>query len=253
MTDVRVSVTDGLGRIVLCRPPLNILTVHMLTRLRAELEALVAETSLRVLLLSAEGEHFSAGADVREHLPPDYRSMIPEFLQTVAAIDAFPLPVIAAVQGRCLGGGFELVLPADLIVAGESAQFGQPEIALGVAAPAACALLPRMAAPGVVAELLFMGDPIGARGAERAGIVRRVVPDDELERTALDLAERIARHSAAALRVTKRMVRRTRDLDWSASFALVGALYCDELMATADAREGLRAFVEKRRPVWSHQ
>ncbi|MGD2154757.1 MAG: enoyl-CoA hydratase/isomerase family protein, partial [Gemmatimonadales bacterium] len=113
---IQTSIEDGLGRLVLSQPPLNILTRELLAGVRQELSRLAAEPSLRVLLVSAEGKHFSAGADVGEHLPPTYEEMIPEFVDTIAAIDAFPLPVVAAVQGRCLGGGFELAMAVDIIV-----------------------------------------------------------------------------------------------------------------------------------------
>ena len=250
MTSVPVdtTVTDGIGRVTLNHPPLNILTRTVLTGLRDAFASL-ATPDLRVLVLAAEGKHFSAGADVGEHLPPDFRDMIPEFLNTVAAIEAFPAPVIAAVKGRCLGGGFELIQGADMVVAGEGASFGQPEILLGVFAPAACVILPERCAHGNVAEILFTGDPVSAAHAHRVGLVQRVVPDDQVEQEALALAERIARHSAAALRLTKRALCRTRGREFDA----IGTLYIDDLMTTKDALEGLTAFQEKRTPVWSHQ
>ncbi|NIU62892.1 MAG: hypothetical protein GWN66_19050, partial [Pseudomonas stutzeri] len=201
----------------------------------------------------AEGKHFSAGADVSEHLPPTYEDLIPEFLDTVAAIDTFPLPVVAAVQGKCLGGGFELAMAADIIVAGEGASFGQPEILLGVLPPAACALLPDICSPGVAAELVFTGDPLRAQDAQRAGLVTRVVPDAELERASVELAERMTRHSAAALRLAKRMLQGGRQDARAAALSRAGAIYTDELMKTKDALEGLNAFLEKRQPTWSHQ
>lgn len=250
---IQTSIEDGLGRLVLSQPPLNILTRELLAGLRRELGRLAAEPSLRVLLISAEGKHFSAGADVGEHLPPTYEEMIPEFVDTIAAIDAFPLPVVAAVQGRCLGGGFELAMAADIIVAGEGASFGQPEILLGVLPPAACPLLPEICPPGVAAELVFSGDPLSAEAALRAGIVTRVVPDAELEGAALELAGRIARHSAAALRVTKRLMWGDRQNRRAAALERAGAIYNDELMKTKDALEGLNAFLEKRQPTWSHE
>lgn len=249
---VHASVEDGLGRIVLSHPPLNILTRDVLAGVRRKLDRLAGEPSLRALLLSAEGKHFSAGADVGEHLPPDYRELIPEFIQTVADLISFPLPVVAAVQGRCLGGGFELAMGADIIVAAEGASFGQPEILLGVLPPAACAILPRLCSPGLAAELVLGGDPLSAHEAQREGLVRRVVPESELEETAMDIARKMTRHSAATLRIGKRMlagdpgaVREALDR--------AGSLYIDELMETHDAREGLHAFMEKRRPEWKHQ
>jgi cyclohexa-1,5-dienecarbonyl-CoA hydratase len=142
---VKVTVEEGIGRLTLSQPPLNILTRDLLREVRDALARLAAEPALRVLLLGAEGKHFSAGADVGEHLPPAFEEMIPEFMGTIAALRDFPLPAVAAVRGRCLGGGCELVQGADLVVAGESASFGQPEIVLGVIPPAACALLPALA------------------------------------------------------------------------------------------------------------
>lgn len=246
------SVQGGIGRLVLSHPPLNLLTREVLAGLRAELARLLSESALRVLLLSAEGKHFSAGADVAEHLPPHDAALIPEFLDTVAALDLFPLPVVAAVRGRCLGGGFELVQAADLIVAGEGAMFGQPEIALGVIPPAACVLLPLRVGGPLAAELIYGGEPITAAEAERAGLVRRVVADAEVEQEALRVAERIARHSGAALRLAKRALRLSSVEPRPEALRQVGRIYLDGVMATADALEGLRAFVERRQPVWTH-
>lgn len=249
---VHASIEDGLGRIVLSHPPLNILTRDVLAGVRQELDRLAREPSLRVLLLSAEGKHFSAGADVGEHLPPHYRELIPEFMQTVADLVSFPLPVIAAVQGRCLGGGFELAMGADIIVAAEGASFGQPEILLGVLPPAACVILPRLCSPGLAAEIVLGGDALSAREAERQGLVRRVVPESELEQTAVDIARKMTRHSAAALRIGKRMLAGHPGIVHKA-LDRASALYIDELMETEDALEGLQAFVEKRRPEWRHR
>jgi cyclohexa-1,5-dienecarbonyl-CoA hydratase len=243
----------GVARLHLSWPPLNVLTRAALGELRAAVAGAAADPALRALLLTAEGKHFSAGADVREHLPPDHEALIPEFLDTVAAIAEFPVPVIAAVRGRCLGGGFEVVQAADLVVAGEGASFGQPEIVLGVLAPAACVLLPRLGLPAAAAEIVYTGDPIPAAEALRLGLVRRVVPDAEVEEAALALARRIARHSAAALRLAKRALRADPGAALRSAFQRVDALYRTDLMATADAVEGLRAFVEKRDPVWSHR
>jgi len=249
---IESTIADGIARVVINNPPLNILTRDVMAALRAELEKLESEQSLRVLVLAGEGKHFSAGADVGEHLPPDFEQMIPEFLDTVAAIDAFPVPVIAAVQGRCLGGGFELVVGADLIVVTESAKLGQPEIMLGVIPPAACALLPDLCSRGMAAEIVYTGDPISAQQAVDAGLAWKVVPDDQLDSEVQDAAGRIARHSAAALRSAKRSLRVTTDVSHRAAMAAIGKIYIDELMATEDAIEGLNSFLEKRQPTWKH-
>ena len=248
---IRTSLEEGIGTLTLDRPPLNILGRAMLAELRGGVAEMAARDDVRVLLLQAEGEHFSAGADVGEHLPPEFEEMIPEFLDTIRAIAAFPFPVIAAVQGRCLGGGFELVQAADVIVAGQGALFGQPEIVLGVSAPAACALLPTLVSPALAAEILLTGDPITADRAFQAGLVGLVVDDERVEEEAEALAQRMARHSGAALRLTKKALRRGSAAARETALCESGLIYTEELMQTADAVEGLRAFVEKRTPEWT--
>jgi cyclohexa-1,5-dienecarbonyl-CoA hydratase len=245
-------VQDGVARLTLDAPPLNILTRAVLTELRETLAGLVPQHDLRVALLTAQGLHFSAGADVGEHLPPEHAALIPEFIATVAALAAFPLPVMAVVQGRCLGGGFELVMAADLVIAAEGASFAQPEIRLGLLPPAACALLPLRATPATAARLVLTGEPITAAEARAAGLVALVVPDGELERAAGELAARLAGHSAAALRLAKRALRAGERAARERALGEAQAIYLDELMTTRDALEGLRAFTEKRPPVWSH-
>jgi cyclohexa-1,5-dienecarbonyl-CoA hydratase len=247
------AVEAGIGRIVLDNPPLNILTGDVLRRLETELRALAEQSDLRVLLLTATGKHFSAGADVGEHLPPHHLSLIPLFLDTVAALDAFPVPVVAAVRGKCLGGAFELIQAADLIVAGEGASFGQPEIVLGVFPPAACVLLPERLPPALVSRIIYQGESITAAEALRGGLAARVVPDETVDEAALEEARRITRHSAVALRGAKRALRGSSGAARAAALREAGHIYLHELMETHDAVEGLRAFTEKRRPVWRHE
>jgi len=249
---IHMTVAHGIGTLVLDDPPLNILSRAVLAELRTMLRDLAADATLRVVLLRAEGKHFSAGADVGEHLPPEYEEMIPEFLDTISQVSEFPTPVIAAVRGRCLGGGFELALAADLIVAGEGAAFGVPEIQLGVLPPVACALLPELVPPGAASEIVYTGDTVNAREACELGIVRHVVPDDRTEEAALELAGRIARHSAAAVRSVKRAIRAGHAAKRTEALKAAGTVYVDELMKTRDAVEGLRAFTEKRKPTWKH-
>jgi cyclohexa-1,5-dienecarbonyl-CoA hydratase len=250
---IQRDVTDGVATLTLSNPPVNILTRAVLGELREHVAHLAGDDSLRVLLLTAEGKHFSAGADVGEHLPPAYRDLIPEFMATIRALWDFPLPVVAAVRGRCLGGGFELVQPADAVVAGAGAVFGQPEIVLGVFPPAACALLPRLCGPARAAAIVLGGDPLDAAAAQAAGLVTRVVPDDQVEAEARSLAERFARHSAAALRAAKRALRVAMDRPVSEALAAAERLYLEDLMGTHDATEGLEAFLAKRAPAWEHR
>lgn len=249
---VELSKSGGKGQLVIQNPPLNILTRGLLAELRERLEDLASDSELRVLVVGARGKHFSAGADVGEHLLPECRDLIPEFIETVVALLSFPVPVIAAVQGKCLGGALELVMAADIVVAAEGASFGQPEIKLGVFPPAACVLLPLLVPRGAAAELLFTGDLLSGTEAKDLGLVRYVVPDAELEGRVGELADRIARHSACSLRLTKRCYRGDA-AGLREALDRAGRIYLDELMSTEDAVAGLTAFLEKREPVWRHR
>ena len=253
MSLLRLTEADGVTTLTLDHPPLNILTRALLAELRETLDHLKADATTRVLLVTASGRHFSAGADIAEHLPPAHRELIPEFLRTVEALAAFPLPTIAVVRGRCLGAGFELAQACDLVIAADDASLGQPEIALAVTAPAACALLPRRTSHGNAAELLFGGEAVDAARAFAMGVVQRVVPAAVLEEQALAHARRFARHSAAALRATKASLRAAAGQPLAEALRRAGDIYVNELMAAGDPVEGLEAFLAKRPPVWRHR
>lgn len=230
------------------RPPLNIINIAMLQEICAALEAAAKDETLRALVVRAEGKMFSAGVDVADHTPDKVGGMIPLFDLACAALAAFPIPTLAAVHGHALGGGCELALCCDLIIAAESANFGQPEIKLATIAPVAALRLPSLIGYRRAAEMLFTGESVGATEAARIGLINRAVPVDQLDQAVDALAAKLCALSAAALRVCKSAVRPGAPLD----MAQIENLYLVDLMSTADAREGVAAFVEKRAPIWTH-
>jgi enoyl-CoA hydratase len=165
----------------------------------------------------------------------------------------FPKPMIAAVNGPALAGGFEIVLACDLVVAAEDARFGIPEVQRGLMAAAGGLIrLPKRVSLAIALELAMTGDPIDARRAHDLGLVNRVVPAERVVDEALALAARIAEHSPIAVRSSRRLVREAADLDEAAAWQRNGEL-ATEVFASGDSIEGATAFAEKRKPVWRSQ
>jgi cyclohexa-1,5-dienecarbonyl-CoA hydratase len=239
------------ARITLAAPKANILDREMI----GELDAAFVEAAghpVTAIVLAADGPHFSFGASVEEHLPDmigDTLAALHGLLRTVAHT---PAPVIAAVRGQCLGGGFELVLACDLIVAEATAQFACPEIKLGVFAPAASALLPVRAGQATASRMLLGAESISGAEAAAQGWVARAVPAGELDGVVerwleTEFLPRSASSLGYACRAARLRVREALEHE----LPMLEHLYLNELMRTPDAVEGIRAFLEKRAPQWS--
>ncbi len=245
------QVGEGIGTLTLKRPPLNVINLAMIRELASVLNAAARDETLRVLVVRAEGKLFSAGVDVADHTADKVGEMIPQFDRVCATLADFPTPAVAVVHGHALGGGCELALCCDLILAAEGANFGQPEIKLATIAPIAALRLPALVGYRRAAELLFTGEAIGAVEAARIGLVNRAVPAGELDWTVEQVVGKLLALSGAALRVCKRAARLGDD--WSArGLPATEKLYLEDLMSTADAHEGVASFIEKRSPVWRH-
>jgi enoyl-CoA hydratase/carnithine racemase len=162
-------------------------------------------------------------------------------------------PAIAVVDGAALGGGCELVAGCDIVIASERARFGQPEVKLGVFPPVAAVLLPRVIGDKRARELILTGDLIDAAEAQRLGLVNTVVPPAQLEQKLQEVLAKLRELSAPALEATKRAMDLARGVSFEEALRRVEDLYLNELMKTEDAREGVRAFMEKRKPVWKNK
>jgi len=242
---------DGaVARLTLARPPLNVLTIPMMDDLNAALDEAAARPALKAVLLEAEGKAFSAGVDVEDHMGDRVKPMLEAFHGIFRRLHALDCPTVAAVQGAALGGGAELAAFCDLVVASESATIGQPEIRVGVFPPIAALHYPVRVGQARALQLLLSGQVIGAAEALRIGLVDRVAPPDQLAETVEAELARFTAQSAAVLRLTKRAVREASGASFELVLSRLEDLYQHELMATEDAHEGLKAFAEKRPPVW---
>ena len=235
----------------LARPKANLIDAAMIAALDAALAA-PAAAQLSGILLDAEGPHFSFGASVAEHLPAECRAMLTALHRVIGRLLAAPVPVLTAVRGKCLGAGLEVALAGHLMFVAPDAELGQPEIKLGVFAPAASCLLPE--AIGVVAatDLLLSGRTISGLEAARLGLAHTVDPDPATAARRY-FEEYLLPKSAASLRYALRAARADFAARVREKLASVEKLYLEELMGTRDAIEGLGAFLEKRPPKWEHR
>jgi len=250
---IETDVTEGIGRITLNRPPVNILNIAMMEEINEVLRHLATLDDLKVVLFDAKGKGFSAGVDVGEHTGDLAPKMIEAFHGMFRLMDKLEVPTMASVYGSCLGGGCELAVFCDLVLSSEDAQFGQPEIKVGVFPPIAAQIMPRIMGRKAAMELIFSGRVVSAEEACRMGLVNKVVSKEELDSETEKFVKPYKKLSAAVLRKTKKAVTAGLRDDFEASLKLIEEIYLNELMKTADAEEGLKAFLEKRKPQWTHQ
>ena len=232
------------------RPPLNLFEPTLIQAVRDTFQALAGDRDLRVAVIAGSGRAFTAGMDVRVLRDLDTgraRELITTLHDAIAAVHRAPFPVIAAVNGPCLGAGFELALACDLRVAATSASFGLPEVRVGVPSVIQAALLPPMIGPGRAAEMLLTGAPITAEQALDWGLVNRVVPGERLRAAVQELIEPILASGPEAIRLQKELIVR-----WRATDLATAVRYGINAFATAYAadepREGMSAYLEKRPP-----
>lgn len=237
---LRIALAGGKG---------NVVDTKMATELTDVLETFTRGRHLRAIALEAEGKHFSFGASVEEHAPDLAADMLEGLHGVVRALLTSDLPVIAAVRGACLGGGLELVLPCHRIVAAPDAKLGQPEITLGMFAPAGSALLPGRVGRALAEDMLLSGRVLSGTEALDAGLVDEVADDPDAAGTAW-FEQHLLPRSATAIRMATRAARASWIDTALTALDRVERGFLDEMMQTADAQEGVRSFLEKRAPTW---
>ncbi len=244
---------DGVALVTLDRPAvLNALDFTMIAELADALEALDADAGCRAIVITGSGERaFAAGADIRELAVQTPTTLLRDNeFHRWERIKRIRTPLVAAVRGFALGGGCELAMTCDLLVAGENARFGQPEIKLGVMPGAGgTQRLTRAIGKARAMEMVLTGRTMGAVEAEAHGLVTRVVPDDQVLASALELAAEIAAMPPLAVIAAKEAVNRAEELGLEAGLEFERRSFY-LLFASEDQREGMAAFTEKRPPTW---
>ena len=244
---------DGaVAYVTLANPPVNVIDFQMIGEIREFLAALRAEPRLCALVFQANGKLFSSGVDVASHLAPTVERMINEFHSVFEAVDELAVPTVAVVRGACFGGACELAGYMDAVIATEDAQFGVPEITLGVFPPVAATFFPQRFAHQTAMRMLLAGERLNVSEAVAIGLVSMVVKEEEAATALEDLLASFRDKSAPAIRAAKRATLRARGA-FRALVAPAEQVYLHELMTHPDAEEGLRSFIEKRPPIWTHQ
>ncbi len=240
--------------VTLDRPPLNVLNISLLRDLDAVLTACAVEASVDVVVIQGGGEKaFSAGVDIGDHT----REKVPEMLEIVHRVIrkllALPQVTMASVRGVCLGGGCELASSCDLLVASEESSFATPEISVGCYPPVALARFSGLLGYHRAADMILTGRRFTAQEALAAGLVSRLFPEEDFNEGVESVLEDLLGKSGAVLRIAVKGLRELSLRGFDLALQRAEELYCRELLQTSDVEEGVRAFLEKRKPRWSHR
>ncbi len=245
---IKVEFEDGVAWIKLANPPLNIVDMEMMNELVDAVEK--SEGEAYIAVIGNEGKHFSAGAEIKEHYPDKAPEMIKTFTELIGKILNYDGVTVAAVKGYALGGGFEIPMACDVILASQNAKLGNPEITLAHYPPIAITILPRMVGWKNAFEIILTGEAISAQRGLEIGIVNRVFSDESFDEEVRKYVESLKEKSPAALKFTKKALKTSLELSFDQLMEKINDIYLNGLIKTPDAVEGLDAFLEKRKPVW---
>lgn len=253
--EIHVSTTDRVTRITLARPPLNILTISMMREITDAIQRIGTSREICAVVFAASPatRAFSGGVSVEEHRPETVYQMLEAFHSIFRALDTISKPVVAIVAGAALGGGCELVAFADIVVAAQSARFGQPEIKLGVFPPVSCVVLPRVIGEKKAREMILTGELLTAEQACALGLVNYVVGENELESKADSILGMLRQMSVPGLELARRALTDTAGLPFEDALKRSEDIYLNQLMSYRDPSEGIQAFIDKRPAVWKHK
>ncbi len=249
---IRYEVVDAVAKVTLDRPKHNVFNIAMMQELNAVLDRIAADPGLKCMVLLANGPSWCAGVDVGDHKPELVDAMIDTFNGIFQRIHALDIPTVAAVQGACLGGGMEVAIACDIVLASKKAVFGQPEVRLGFFPPYAAIRLPELVGVSKAIEICTSGKSYTADEALTMGFVSRVVEADAFEGSVEKLLADFRASSPLILKLNKTAVRQHLGTAFPAAVSGVSHLFLNRLMKTQDTLEGIASFYEKRKPVWKN-
>ncbi len=247
-TRIAVDLRPPVARITLNHPPLNVIDMAMMEELRAALEQIDTLPDISAIVFAGSQSAFSAGVDIAAHTPEKVREMLTLFHSVIRAMVDTGKLTIAGVRRHCLGGGAELALMCDVVYASPDSVWGFPEIKLACYAPVASVALSAIVGQKLAAEMLLTARTLSGEEALAAGLVNGLAEDPET--LVADCVQRVSQLSAAALRMAKKAFYAWDSIHFDKGLARAEQIYHDELMPTADAQEGIAAFLERRRPKW---
>ncbi len=249
-TKIVVEVTPPHSRITLASPPQNVIDLAMMDELAAALAEIEARRDVVTVTIAGSENVFSAGVDVAAHTPDRVRDMLAKFHGVIRALVGSRKVTIASVRGNCLGGGAELAMVCDLVYTSDEATWQFPEIKLGCFPPVAAVALAALTGQKRATELILTARKLSGPEAAALGLANGVAANDDVDNLVRDACERLEKLSPAALRVTKKALYAWDAMHFDKGLARAEQIYFEELMKTADAVEGINAFLEKRKPVW---
>lgn len=250
---IQFDIADCIARLTMSHAPHNVLIVPMMKEMAEAIESLNGRTDVKAILLQSSQQAFSAGISLEDSRPDRVFQTLDAFTRVFQAMVDISKPVVVVVNGPAIGAGSELVGFGDVVIATPKAKFAQPEVKLGVFPPFAAVMLPQLIGQKKTYELILTGEALSAEDALHFGFVNKVVPEKELASHVDGLLARIAEFSGPVLEVTKRVIGNSIGLPLKQAMKTSQDLYLNELMNLEDVQEGLRAVIEKRKPVWKNK